>query len=325
MKKILLAIIALLSVSAFVVLAVFFVTHPNSPTSGNGKRNDESPRSVRLTIVASLFPQFDYARRIAGDKADVFLLLPPGVDSHSFEPTPSDVAKVYDADIFIYTGQYMEPWAQTIVESAKNDTLGVLDASSGIHLLREDDHEHESHGHHDHGYDPHFWLDPTLAIKMIENIEETISERDPQNADFYRENAKKCIEELEELDKDFMRAILDGKQTTLVFGGRFAYRYFMERYGLKYITTYRCCSAEAEPSVRDVTRAIDFIKSNDIPCVYHEELSDPRVARSIAEATGASLKLFRTGHNITKGELEQGVTFIDIMRENLENVRFGLD
>lgn len=321
------------ALACFLLIAVFL------GSSRDGRR----PEPGRLTIVASLFPQFDFARSIAGNKADVVLLLPPGVESHTFDPKPSDMTRIHDADIFIYTGAEMEPWAERVIEGMRGRKLLVVDASSGIELLKtEDDHGHhheqdregeehehdeqETHAERNHGaYDPHFWLNPLFAVEMVKTIEAAISEKDPANAAFYRANAQHCIDELLQLDTDIFDAVRNGRRNTLVFGGRFAYRYFLDHFGLQYRTVYNSCSTEAEPSVRDVAEIISYVSQNRIPCIYHEEFADPQIARAVSEATGASLALFSTAHNVTKDELDRGVTFVDIMRGNLQRIEKGLN
>ena len=327
----------------FLVALIGMYTFYNLASSSivKGKRGEG------LTITASLFPQYDFARRIAGDRAKVTLILPPGADSHTFEPKPADVTGIHDSDIFIYTGKSMEPWADSLISGIKGSSADIVDASEGIKLLGDNPapsnsghHCDEcetcaaegsgdlalSEHHHEHqGGDPHFWLDPTLAAKMVTNIERALCSRDAANADFYRANAKKCREELMELDDEFERVVKSGKRDTLVFGGAFAYRYFVSRYGLEVISAYSSCSSHAEPSVKAVTDVIEYIKANNIPCVYYEELADPKVARSIAEACGVEALLFSTAHNVTKDELERGVTFMDIMKANLENLKKGLE
>ncbi len=316
MKKILFAVFAVLAVAIFAVLI-------GLRESGDGLSVD----GKKLTIVASLFPQYDFARQIAGDRATVVLLLPPGVESHTFDPKPADMTKIYDADLFIYTGKYMEPWTERVIAGAKDGgakNLLVVDASEGV-ALTEDEHGHEGEEGHHHEYDPHIWLDPTLAMKMARNIADALCEKDPANEEYYRANAANYEKELEKLDADIFAAVKAGKRDTLVFGGRFAYLYFLKHFGLRYVTAYDSCSTEAEPSVRDVARVIDYVREHHIPCVYHEEFVDPKIARSIAEQTGASLELFSTVHNVTKDELERGVTFIELMRGNLARIEKGLN
>jgi zinc transport system substrate-binding protein len=295
-----------------------------------GSRHDDGDDGGgAIKIVTTLFPQYDFARLIAGNKGSVSILLPPGTESHTYDPRPGDLFLVEDADLFIYTGDFMEPWARRMIDGAGNDRLVVVDSSEGVNLLREihgghddseTDGEHEAHG----GFDPHFWLNPLMAIKMVENIERALSGMDPGNAGYYEANAEKCIKDLRSLDEDFRRAVQSAERDTLVFGGRFAFRYFMEKYGLKYVSAYSSCSEEAEPSVRDVSDVIEYVQENSIPCVFYEELTEPRVAKTIANAAGVGLRLLSTAHNVAKDEFESGVSFMDIMRANLESVKMGL-
>lgn len=324
---------------AFAVTAVALFVLGLGGGLNRGGNASGRPDGAKLSIVASLFPQYDFARAIAGDKAEVSLLLPPGMESHTFDPKPSDMTKIYGSDLFIYTGKTMEPWADRVIAGMEDGgarNLLVVDASEGISLEghdHDDDHDDEDGDHDDHSdsdahgheYDPHIWLDPIHAIKMVGNIEEALCQKDPENADYYRANASAYKKELEKLDADITAVVKAGKRDTLVFGGRFAYLYFLKHYGLNYVTAYNSCSTEAEPSIRNMTHVIRYMRENDIPCVFHEEFVDPKVARSIAEQTGASLELFSTAHNVTKDELESGVTFIDIMRGNLSRIEKGLN
>lgn len=314
------------------VLAVVMLLVLAALTLGLRFRPSSTERRVAhgITVVASLFPQYDFARQIVGGEGTVLLLLPPGTESHTFDPRPSDMATIESADIFIYTGDFLEHWAGRLVAGLGSKRPLVVDASRGIELLTEA-HGHEEHDHgdcreHDHGgFDPHFWLDPTKAAAMVRNVEEAIVSVDPDNADVYRRNADALVRSLEMLDADAVSVVLGGSRRTLVFGGRFAYRYFLERYELEWLSAYASCGAHDEPSVREVARIIDYMKKNDIPCVYHEEFVEPKVARTIAEASGAELLLFSTAHNVTKDDLDRGVTFVDVMRRNLANLKKGLD
>jgi len=311
------------------VILILVVTIFNFSSCGNINSDDNDGK---LKIVATLFPQYDFARQIAGDKADVKLLLPPGVESHSFEPTPRDIIEIYNADLFLYTGDIMEPWAAAIIKGITNENLTVVDCSENIELLHddeddEDEDEDEDDGRHDHGHgaDPHIWLDPNKAIKMVKDIFHAIREKDPDNYDFYLKNVNDYMNELWKLDNDISDVIEKAERNVIVFGGRFSYIYFLTRYNLDYVTAYDSCSTYAEPSVAKVAYVIDFIRENNIPCIYHEELSDPKVAKSIAKETNIEYLQFSTAHNITKSEFDDGVTFLDIMYANLENLKKGLN
>jgi len=290
------------------------------------KNASEQETSKKVTIAASLFPQYDFAKQIFKEKADVFLILPPETESHTFDLTPNLMIKIFQSDVFLYTGKYMEPWAERIVEAAP-DTLKIKDVSSGINLIKT--HQHEHHGendNHNHAqFDPHIWLDPSLAAKMAENIKETACDKYPEDSEFFNKNFEELKLNLEKLDKDFKNMIESSKRKEIVFGGRFAHAYFINKYNLKYKSVFSGCSAEAEPSAKRTAKIINFIQENKIPVIFYEEISEPKVANSIAAQTGAKTLRFSTAHNITKKQAENQVSYIDIMRENLENLKIGLN
>jgi len=285
-----------------------------------------SEQSDKLVIVTTIFPQYDFARQIAKDKAEVSILLAPGTESHTYEPTPLDMKKINDADIFIYTGENMEPWAQSIVESIGNEALLVVDASKGIELI-EGDHDHGEEideSEEEHSLDPHIWLDPQLAKVMTDNILQALISMDSDNSDFYTANAEKYKTQLDKLDSDIRQAVESAQKDTIVFGGRFAYAYFINRYDIKYISAYEGCSSHDEPSVQSIVNVVEFVKANDINVIYHEEFSDPKVAKSIAEQTGATLSVLNTVHNLSSDDMQEGLTYIDVMYQNLESLKKGL-
>ena len=286
----------------------------------------QQPQDGRLRIVASLFPQYDFARQVAGDCAQVELLLPPGVESHSFEPTPADMIRIHQADLFLYTGRYMEPWAQQIIDGLEGDTR-VVDVSEGIQLDRED-HDPGEHGHegHDHGgFDPHIWTSPVNAKQMVENIAQALMEADPAHAQLYRANADAYQARLDGLDAQFRKIVAKGEHREIVFGGRFALHYFAKEYGLSYLAAFDSCSHESEPSARTVARIVDEVTSKGIPVIYYEELVDPKVARVLAEETGAKPLLLHSCHNLSRDELAAGETYLTLMEQNAENLKEGLN
>jgi len=292
--------------------------------STEAEYNNNGDDGGKLKITATLFPQYDFARQIAGDKANIKLLLPPGVESHTYDPKPSDILDIYNADLFIYTGENMEPWAETIIKGVTNNNLVIVDCSKNIELI-QDNNEAEKDHEHEHGADPHIWLDPTLAIKMVENIADALCEKDPENAEFYSQNAENYINRLKELDDDIFEVIDNAKRNIIVFGGRFSYIYFLRRYNLDYVTAYDSCSTNAEPSMAKILYVVNFMTENNIPCVYYEELSAHQVAKAIAKETGRKSYLFSTAHNVTKSEFDGGITFLDIMYKNIENLKKGLN
>jgi zinc transport system substrate-binding protein len=302
------------------VLLIFLLTGC-SPDRDKDVPAVESAKSDKIQVVATLFPQYDFTRQIAGDKAEVTLLLPPGVESHSYEPTPSDVIKISQSDLFIYTGKYMEAWSGKIIDGMKDSGSDsyVLDVSQGIDLLKSDDVDAE------HPYDPHIWTDPLIAKEMAANIRDALCRIDPVNAEYYKANAAKYSDELDALDAQFRAIMSGGKRSEIIFGSRFALYYFAKEYGLSYKAAFDSCSSETEPSARTVAGLIKEIKDKKIPVIYYAEIEDPKVAKSISAETGTKLLLFHSCHNVTKEELESGATYLSLMKQNAENLKEGLE
>ena len=322
--------------------------------AGCGTTTMEEGDPNKLQVVTTMFPQYDFVRQIAGDKVEVTKLMPVGIDVHSFEPTPSDIITINNSDLFIYTGEEMEPWAHRIIESLDSEDVYVLDASLNV-LLREmdahehhhhgdedhghdhdEDHDHDhghdhdedhDHGHHHHGedcnhvFDPHIWTSPVNAKIMVENILNALVEIDPENEEFYRSNAEAYLADLEDLNESFIEVAENGVRDTIYHGGRFAMHYLMDEYGLNYVVA----PFEAEPSVALVAQMITEMQEFDIPVIFHEELVDPQISQMISDETGATMLLLHSLHNVSNEDLEAGVTYLSIMEQNVENLRLGLN
>lgn len=297
--------------------------------------NPDGPQPGQLRVVTTLFPQYDFVRQIAGDHAHVSLLLPLGTESHSYEPSPADVIAISEADLFVYTGDYMEGWVSGILESVGSD-LDVVDVSYGIPLDAED-HDHETSVHdasdetghfagdgHHHEFDPHIWTSPVIAQHMVDHIVESLCEADPEHAAYYQENGRAYQQKLTALDQEIRAAVANRAQKPLFFGGTFPFHYFFEEYGLEYEAAYDNCSGETEPSVAVMTRMIREMRREQTPVIYYEELVDPKVARSISEETGAQMLLFHSCHNVSQDDFDQGVTYLSLMQQNLEHLKIGL-
>lgn len=349
------------AMSIFIMSVSVFIIGCARDGGNDGDTRRDSDKKIK--IVATLFPQYDFARQIAGDYADVTLLLPPGMESHSYDLRPSDMIEIRESDMFIYTGKYMETWAQTIIDSL-DDSVMVVDVSDGITLEREedyfvdeleehgedghdedahehnedeheeeaahehdDDEEHTSHSHagHTHEYDPHIWTSPVYAMQMVENIVDALVSEDPQHESEYRQRADEYIAKLKEVDSAFRQVSETAQHRTIFFGGRFAMTYFVREYGFACVSAYHDCSAESEPSISSVMKMIDEIKASGAKAVFYEELVDPKVARTIAEETQVKLLLLHSAHNVSREEYENGVTYLDIMWQNVKNLEEGLN
>jgi zinc transport system substrate-binding protein len=295
-----------------------------TPVSPSGRK--------KMVVVTTLFPLYDFARTVGGNKADVSLILPPGVEAHAFEPKPEDAARVTKADLFVFTNEYMEPWAVKFVKGLNAGNVTLVDSSKGVTFLkagaeekREDDlegHDGTSH-HHGGGMDPHIWLDFNNAQVMVDNIASAMVARDPANREFYLANAALYKAELKRLDDDYRAGLSACAKREFLHGGHYAFGYLAHRYGLQYESA-SAVNADAEPTPAKLIALVKQVKAMDLKFVYSEELLSPRVSEMIAMETGATVLLLHGAHNISKEDLDHGATFISLMKRNLDNLRTGL-
>lgn len=280
----------------------------------------------KLQVVTTLFPLYDFSRTLLGDTAEISLLLPPGVESHAFEPTPQDIVRISKADVFIYTGEVMEPWVHDLLKGIENPGLYVIDASQGISLVEEeeDDSEHEGEEDAEHGVDPHIWLDPVLAQQMVTTIAEGLKQAVPDQEKGIADAEQALKQNLEALHQKYIAVLEKTQYNKIVYGGHFAFGYLARRYGLDHVSPYDGFSPDAEPTPASITALIKTLKAAGTNTIYFEELIDPKVARVIAEETGAEMLLLHGAHNISKDEMASGITYIIIMEQNLENLKKGL-
>ena len=292
------------------------------------EKTQDSERDGRLQIVATVFPAYDFARAVAEEHADVTLLLPPGTESHSYEPTPADIVSVQECDLFLYLGGESDAWVDTILDStgAGDKALRMIDC---VDLLEEETVEgmEAEHEDHDHdlgevvGYDEHVWTSPQNAAAITRAIGARLEELDGAHAQDYAAGAEAYAGQLEALDQEF-RAFFDGvTDKTMVFGDRFPLRYFAEEYGIRYYAAFPGCSTQTEPSAATVAFLTDKVREEGISTVWYIEFSNHLVADSIAEAAGADTALFHTCHNVSAEDLENGATYISLMEGNLERLR----
>lgn len=284
---------------------------------------EESNDSSKIEVVATLFPQYDFVKQVGKDKVSVSLLLPPGTETHTYDPSPKDILNINKSKLFVYTGEYMEPWAESIASSI-DKSVKVLDVSSGIEHIKEE-HNHEEEHEHEHEYDPHIWLDISNAKIMVDNILKALIEIDSENAEYYTQNATEYKEKLDELDMKFENVISSGKRNIICFGDKFAYMYFIQRYNLEYITAYDSCSSSSEPSVARVLEIEERIQKDNIPVIFYESLSEGTVAKSIARDMNIQALEFSSVHTVSLEDVQNGATYISVMEKNLDSLSKALN
>lgn len=279
----------------------------------------------KLKVIATIFPVYDFARNVGGDKINVTMLMPPGADAHHYELKPQDIIKVSKADIFLFTNFDMEPWAYKIINAADRSTnMLAVETGNGAVLLPLD-HEEENHDHDDHdsGFDPHIWLDTDNAQKMVDNIAEAFIKKDPRNIDYYRKNARDYKARLTALDQRYRNELTGCKTKTVLHAGHRAFAYLAKRYNLKYIAAYNVL-ADAEPSPQKIVTLVRQVKTERVSCIYYESMVDPQLGRMIARETGARLLKLNNGHDVSKTEIRNGISFVSIMENNLTNLKKGM-
>ncbi len=286
----------------------------------SNKKEIKNDGNNKIKAIATLFPQYDFLKQIGKDKIEVTLLLPPGTETHTYDPSPKDIIGINQSMLFVYTGRYMEPWAEKIINSIDRDVL-ILDVSKGIEHIA--DHTHE--GHEEVEYDPHIWLDISNAKVMVDNILDSLIKLDSENTDYYIKNAEEYKEKLEELDNSFIQVINNSKRNTICFGDKFAYMYFITKYNLDYITAYDSCSSSAEPSVSKILEVEERIKEENIPVIFYESLSEGKVAKSIAKDLGIEALVFSSVHTVSSEDIKNGATYISVMEKNLEALQKALN
>lgn len=288
--------------------------------------NQKSENSGKLSVVTTLFPIYDFARSIGGTKADVSLLLPPGVEAHAFEPRPSDAVKTARAGLFIYTNRFMEPWAEKFVAGLGTEQLRVVDASTGVTLLpagERHNHADHDHDHHHAAMDPHIWLDPNNAIIMVETIRQAMAAQDPANSAFYNDHAVHLKQQLVKLDADYRNTLSSCTAKTLLHGGHYAFGYLAKRYGLKY-TSAMPVNADAEPTAEQMASLVKQIRKSGTQYIFSEEMISPRLTEAVAREAKVQVLTLHNLHNIGKQDLQAGSNYVSLMRKNLESLRIGL-
>ena len=314
------------SIALFCSLVLLVLTGCGAQSAGQAAGSTSGGDDGKLQVVSTIFPGYDFARAVCGDDADVTLLLPPGAESHSYEPTPQDILTIQNCDLFIYVGGDSDAWVDTILKSIDQpvNTLKMMDC---VNTLPEETVEGMENGEEEGTpagtveYDEHVWTAPANAILITQEIGDELQALDPNNADTLKANTDAYVQQLTTLDQDYKDFFATVSNKTIVFGDRFPLRYFAEEYGLTYYAAFPGCSTQTEPSAATVAFLTDKVKEEKISTVYYIEFSNHLVADSIAEATGAGTALFDSCHNVSQQEMDSGATYVSIMRQDLEMLK----
>lgn len=297
-----------------------------STVSGCGLEKSED--NGKMTVVTTIFAPYDFLKQIVGDKVNVVMLLPPGVESHSYEPTPSDIIEIENADLFFYVSEHTETWVTQITSSLKNKKVETVCIADGIGI-EVHGHNHGENHSHDHSdectTDEHIWTNLEYASEMVDFLGEKIAKKDEANKDFYLENAKEYKNEILELKAKFEEMISSSKRDEIVSGSRFAMKNFTNEFGLHFTAAFDSCVDNTEPSAAVMAKITDKIRDEKIPVIFYEELTEPKIALAVSLETGAKMLLLHSCHNVSAKELESGATYLSLMKQNYDNLKEALN
>lgn len=282
----------------------------------------------KLNIVTTIFPPYDFAKNVGGEYVNVSMLLKPGMESHSYDPTPQDIIKIQECDLFIYTGGESDEWVKDILESSDRKpkkTLAMMDVCETVREETVEGMEKDEDDGDEIEYDEHVWTSPKNAVNITVSIDSILKELDKSHTDEFEKNTSEYKNKLSQLDGDFREIADNAKRKTLVFGDRFPFRYFADEYGLKYYAAFPGCSSETEPSPSTVSFLIDKVKAEKIPVVFSIEFSNGKVADTICESTGSKKMTFHSCHNVTQEEFDNGVSYLSLMQGNVKALKEALN
>ena len=329
-----------------IIIAVLCMLLTAGALAGCGEKN-KSEKNADLSIVATIFPGYDWVREIMGDEAenaDITMLMDNGTDLHSYQPTADDISKIYKCDLFIYAGGESDEWVKDALKQAENKDMKVINMMEMLGdsvkteevvegMESEHDHDHDEDGdHHDSDqeveYDEHTWLSLKNAEMICEAIENDLSSLDPENKDIYKKNSEEYISKLSELDSKYQKTVDDAARKTVLFGDRFPFRYLTDDYGLVYYAAFVGCSAETEASFKTVKFLAEKVDELDLPCVMTIEGSDHKIAETIIRNTADKDQKVLTMDSmqaVTASDLKDGKTYLSVMEKNLEALKEALN
>lgn len=262
----------------------------------------------KINVVASFYPLYEFSQKVAGDRAEVIRVIPEDTEPHEYEPTPRQIEEIYRADLFIFNGFGLDPWAERLQKDLESKGIHVLPMASKMGLTSNDD--------------PHFWLDPVLAGHEVELIRDALIAIDPDGRQTYQANAAAALKELQVLDRDFKMG-LQSCPTREIVVSHDAYSYLAQRYNLT-LFPIAGISPEEEPSPRQLADLVQTVQQKNIKVIFFETLASPRLAETLSRETGAELLVLNPLEGRTAAEVQSGATYFSLMQKNLNEIRMAL-
>ncbi len=311
--------------------------------AGCGKQNDDktdkTDKTDKLSIVTTIFPEYDWVKEILGDKADnaeITMLLDNGVDLHSYQPTADDIVKISDCDLFIYVGGESDGWVGDALKNTTNKSMKVINLLDvlGDRIKEEEvvegmEADEDGDEGEDEGpeYDEHVWLSLKNAEMLVNAISKSLQEIDPDNKDTYSAYSAAYVKKLSALDADYQAAVDAASNKTVLFGDRFPFRYLVDDYGLSYYAAFAGCSAESEASFETVSFLAKKVDELKLPCVLTIEGKDHKIAETVVKNTTEKDQKILTMDSMqstTSEDVANGTTYLSIMENNLSVLKEAL-
>lgn len=303
-----------------IILLSLFALVGLAACKGNSQAESKS-KEKQLKIVTTFYPMYDFTKNIVGSAGDVSLLIPAGTEPHDYEPSAKDIAKITEADVFVYHNENMETWVPDAVDSWKKGSPNVIKGTKGMLLLpggeEEHDHSHD-HGHH-HELDPHTWLSPHRAIQEVTSIKDQLVKRYPEKKATFEANAKRYLAELETLDKNYSEAFKEAKQKNFVTQHT-AFSYLALDYGLNQVGISGI-NPDQEPDPSRIAELKHYVEDNEIPYIYFENNNQGKAAQTLADETKVQLEVLNPLESLTKKQMDAGENYLSVMRENLQALK----
>lgn len=278
-----------------------------------------STEDGKLNIVTTFYPVYEFTKQVTGDEANVELLVKAGTEVHGYEPSAKDIARIQEADAFVYENENMETWVHDVAGSIDTEKVNVISATEGMLLLPGGEEEHEGHDHseegHSHAYDPHVWLSPERAITLVENIRDSLVAKYPEKKDAFETNAAAYIEKLDALDAKYSETLSAAKQKYFVTQHT-AFAYLALDYGLKQVSITGV-AADEDPTPSRLAELTEYINKYGIKYIYFEENASKSVAETLAKETGVQLDVLNPLESLTDEDMKNGKDYISVMEDNL--------
>ncbi|WP_221674331.1 metal ABC transporter substrate-binding protein [Enterococcus gilvus] len=299
-------------------------------TACGGQEKKEASSNDKIQVMTTFYPMYEFTKQVVGNKGEVELLIPAGTEPHDFEPSAKDLAKISDADVFVYNSPELETWTDNLTDTIDTKKTEIIQASKNITLMdgaehdheeAHDDHdakEHEEDGH-DHDLDPHVWLDPVLAIKEVETIRDQLSKKYPEDQATFEKNAASYIDELKTLNEDYQAGFKAAKNKTFVTQHA-AFGYLAKQYGLTQ-EAIAGISPDQEPSPSRLSELKHYVDDHQVKVIYFEENASSKVAETLSKETGVKLKVLNPLESLTEKQIKNGEDYVSVMRENLDALK----